>query len=94
MANRGLGTLIVFFGGVFTGIMLAPRSGKVNRAFVRKNAQAITEWLDSNSKDFRTQTTNKAHDFADTVKKNTIPDLYEATDNLSLSDDDVHENLR
>lgn len=94
MGSKSFGTIIVFMGGVVAGLMLSPKTGKQNRAIFLKNAKKMTGWLENNTRDIRFKTYVKAHHFADNVKKNALPDLYEATDTFNLDDKDVLDALR
>jgi hypothetical protein len=94
MGIKGYGTMAIFLGGVVAGLMLSPKTGKENRALFLKNAKKVSGWLDSNTREIRFKTSVKAHHFADSVKKNALPDLYEATGTFNLDDQDVFDALR
>ncbi len=77
MANKGLGYILTFTGGIIGGLalgmLLSPKTGKENRAYLKKGAS---------------EARHKVKDVARDIKKN-LPDLYEATDKLDFNVDDV-----
>jgi gas vesicle protein len=80
MTTRGWATLVgiagAFAGGVITGMLIAPKSGRENRESIKRGA---------------TEATHKVKNVARDLKKN-FPDLYEATGSFTLSDEDVLAN--
>jgi gas vesicle protein len=94
MGIRGYGTMAIFIGGVFAGLMLSPKTGKENRAIFLRSAKKLSGWLDNNTRQIRFKTSVKAHHIADNMKKNAIPDLYEATGTFNLDDQDIFDSLR
>lgn len=82
MTTRGWATLIgiagAFAGGVITGMLFSPKSGRENRESIKRGAA---------------EASHKVKDVARDLKKN-FPDLYEATGSFRLSDEDVLANQR
>jgi len=90
--NNGLNVLVTavgfFLTGLAAGVLLAPKSGRENRQLILGGAENANTWVQSKGKNAR----EKAHQVGDTIKRSVkehVPDLYEATDSLTLSDEDV-----
>lgn len=77
MTTRGWTTLIgvtgAFAGGVIAGMLLAPKSGRENREFIKRGAA---------------EAGHKVKDVARDLRKN-FPDLYEATGSFKLDEEDM-----
>ncbi len=81
-----------FVGGVALGMLLAPKSGRENREYLRKSTVDLADWLENQSRDVQSKASKRAHEVAENVRKSVkknFPDLYDATDSLSMNDDDV-----
>jgi gas vesicle protein len=81
-----------FIGGLAAGLLLSPKKGKQNRAWLSENALELSRW----AKIQRRIAEHKSSREIDKLRKNiqqgirkNIPDLYEATDTIPLSDDNI-----
>lgn len=85
MASKTATYLVVaagaFLGGLALGLLVSPQSGRENRALIRKKSSDVADFVSQKSKKVRS-------DMSRGVKKN-FPDLYEATTDIGLNDDDV-----
>lgn len=89
----GLQSLLVaagsFMGGVAMGLLLTPKNGRQNRAFISKHTSDAGNWLNQQRKTVgqkgRTELQNIRKNVHDGLKQN-IPDLYTATDQIELSE--------
>ena len=63
-----------FAGGVIVSMLTSPKSGTENRRWIHDNAGEVKDWVGTKGKN---------------LKNKTLPDLYEATENLGLTDDDL-----
>lgn len=78
-----------FVGGVAAGLLLAPKKGSGNRAWLSKQASDLGRRVDNyrkiaagkSSKEF-----HKLHQNFHSGLKRSIPDFYEATEHINLSD--------
>lgn len=89
-----LATAGAFFTGVAVGLLLSPRSGKENRRWIKEQAEDLTDWVDQHSKEAYHLTENKFNHLKSDVKKkikDTIPDLYEATEDIHLNEAELIE---
>lgn len=89
-----LATAGAFFTGLAVGLLVAPRSGKENRKWLKQQAGDITDWVDHQSKEALQHTEDKFNHLRDDVKKrikNAIPDLYEATEDIHLNESELIE---
>ncbi len=72
--NIILAASAAFLGGVVVSLFCSPRSGKDNRKWVSDNKDEFQRWLDTKGKD---------------LKNKTLPNLYEATEDLGLTEEDL-----
>lgn len=81
-----------FLGGVAVGLLLSPRSGDQNRSMLRKNASRLAEWMDNQRKTARDTSSKELQKFRQNVQqgiRRNVPDLYEATEDIELSNNDI-----
>ena len=93
--KRVLGTILVgataFAGGLISGLLLTPKSGKVNRRWVSMQGKETKDWLEEKGKKLKKDNEHRIDRFSEGVKKtlkDAVPNLYEATENLHFSDDE------
>lgn len=77
-------SLASFATGFAVGLFLTPKSGKENREWLHNQADQAVDWLDEKSHEAMYSTSQKIRKV-----KETIPDLYSATEDLNLEDDDL-----
>lgn len=73
--------------GLAIGLLLSPKSGRENRASIRKGAHDAGDWMNIQTESAR----NKATNVGDNIKKSVkdrVPDLYEVSD-FHLTDEEV-----
>jgi len=73
-----------FATGLAIGMLVSPMSGKENREWLQDQADQAADWLDEKGQDALRSTSKKLREV-----KETIPDLYSATEDLDLNDDDL-----
>lgn len=81
-----------FLGGVAAGFLLAPRKGAQNRAWISKRADRLARWANSRSKKARYKSNKELEKLRQNVQqgiRQNVPDLYEATERIDLSDNDI-----
>lgn len=81
-----------FIGGVAAGLLLAPKKGSQNRAWVSDHATELANWVDAQHETARDKGSKELHRFRKNVQqgiRQNVPDLYEATENIDLSDNDI-----
>ncbi len=85
MASKTASYLVVaagaFLGGLALGLLVSPNSGRENRALIRKKSSDVADFVTKKTETVRA-------DISRGVKKN-FPDLYAATKDIGLNDDDV-----
>lgn len=89
-----LATAGSFFTGVAVGLLIAPKSGKESRVWIKRHADDLGHWVDEHSREAVHETEEKIKHIQDDVKKkikDTIPDLYEATEDIHLSEEELIE---
>jgi gas vesicle protein len=86
--SRGIGTLLTglaaFAGGVVTGLLLTPKSGKENRQWIENQSHRLLE-------DGEKKIGQVSRNIKKSVKEN-LPDLYEATELLHFEDEELEED--
>jgi gas vesicle protein len=81
-----------FLGGVAAGFLLAPREGTQNRAWISKRADRLARWVNSRGKKARYKSNKELEKLRQNVQqgiRQNVPDLYEATERIDLSDNDI-----
>lgn len=81
-----------FLGGVITGLMISPKSGPENRKWITDNTDELSGWADRKGRELKSRTDEQVSHLKENVKKSvkkTVPDLYEATEDLGLKDEDL-----
>ena len=73
-----------FATGLAVGMLMAPKSGKESREWLQDQADQAVDWLDEKGHETIHNTSEKLRHV-----KETIPDLYSATEDLDLDDDDL-----
>lgn len=97
MAKKfNLGSLILatssFIGGFAIGMLLAPNKGSKNRAWLSDQATELSDWMDHRRRAVSYQTNKKIKVLRKNMNRGVrqhIPNLYDATENINLSDRDV-----
>lgn len=81
-----------FAGGVITGLLLAPKSGRESREWIHNQADEVADWVDAQGKkavhDAEERVKHLKEDVEGNLKKN-FPDLYEATQEIGLRDEEL-----
>ena len=73
-----------FATGLAVGMLMAPKSGRESREWLQDQADQAVDWLDEKGQEAIHNTSEKLRQV-----KETIPDLYSATEDLDLDDDDL-----
>ncbi|NGP89597.1 YtxH domain-containing protein [Fodinibius halophilus] len=82
-----------FIGGVAAGLLLAPKSGARNRAWLTKRVNELTHWVNDQRKSARRLSKKEIHKFHRHVQqgvRQNVPDLYDATEDIELSEQDLN----
>lgn len=77
-----------FIGGLAAGFFLAPHSGRNSLKWLKNKQGHVSDWLNEKS----TDTGKKMHLFATNLEQgvhDTLPDLFSATEDLHLKDEDL-----
>lgn len=81
-----------FLGGLAAGFLLSPKKGKQNRAWVSENALELNRWAKIQRHIAKRKSSRELHKLRKNIHKGiqqNIPDLYEATDTIPLSDSNI-----
>lgn len=98
--RKGIGTLLIgataFAGGVIAGLLLTPKSGKENRDWLKNQSDQTKYWIEHTGKKLKTDSEQRIDQLSKGIKKSlkdSVPDLYEATSELSFSEEEEIEEL-
>ena len=83
-------TLTSFVSGLALGLLLAPKSGRENRAWIAQNAEELSRWADEKSKDALVLSEKQLKHLADNIKHSlddNLPDLYKATEHIDFKEE-------
>ena len=93
--KRVIGTVLVgataFACGLISGLLLTPKSGKVNRRWVSMQGKETKGWIEEKGRQLKQENEHRIDRFSKGVKKtlkDAVPNLYEATENLHFSEDE------
>ncbi len=81
-----------FIGGLAAGFLLSPRKGTENRAWLSKNATEVGRWAKLKHHLAKRKGSSKLNRLRKGVQHGidqNVPDLYEATETIPLSENDV-----
>jgi gas vesicle protein len=84
-----------FTGGILTGLLISPGSGRDNRRWIADNTDELTVWADRKGRQIKTKADEQLGQLKTNVKKslkNTMPDLYDATRDFGLKDEDLENS--
>lgn len=79
-------------GGFALGLMITPRSGRENREWLRHSADELGHWVDEHGKKVLHEGEDRLERFSSGLRRGmreSMPDLYTATEHLDLSDEDL-----
>lgn len=98
--RRGTGTLLVgitaFAGGVLAGLVLSPKSGRENIKWVKDQSEDTKNWLEATGRKLKEDSEKRIDRFSEGIKKSmkdSLPDLYEATEDLDFSENEEIEEI-
>lgn len=80
-----------FAGGVALGLLLAPKSGREHRKWINDQTTELADWVDAQGKVVLKKSSEQISDVSRKVRngiKDSIPDLYDATENIKLEESD------
>lgn len=81
-----------FIGGMAVGFLFSPRSGAQNRSWLADNTSELKNWIDKQQKAASDKSGKELQEFRKNVQqgiRQNIPDLYEATEHIDLSKNDI-----
>ena len=81
-----------FLGGLAAGLLLSPKKGRQNRAWLSDNALELNRWAKIQRRIAKRKSSRELQKLRKNIHqgiRQNIPDLYEATDTIPLSDDHI-----
>lgn len=81
-----------FIGGLATGLLLSPKKGSQNRAWVSDHATELAYWADTQHKNAWRKGNSKLSKLRKDVHRQisqNIPNLFDATESIHLSKSDI-----
>ncbi|MEX2478505.1 MAG: YtxH domain-containing protein [Gracilimonas sp.] len=98
--KKVIGTLMVgataFAGGLVTGLLLTPKSGKENMRWVKDQSNETKHWLEMQGHKLKEDSEKRMDRVSQGIKKTVreaLPDLYEATEDLNFSEEEEIEEI-
>ena len=92
--SRTLGTIFTalasFSAGVVVGLLIAPQSGKDNRRWISEHSSEAKDWVESARHKILEKSEKKLGKLQSELK-DSIPDLYEATESIIFDDTDMND---
>ncbi len=88
--------IFAFAGGLVTGLLLTPKSGRENRRWVSDHTRATKSWIEDKSNQIVEDSEKRIDQVSKGIKKtvhDNLPDLYEATETLNFSDEHYDEDI-
>jgi cysteine synthase len=76
--------LASFVCGVAVGMLIAPKSGRENRQWLKHKGGEVKDWIEEKG----TKVIQKASEKLEQIREN-LPDLYAATEDFHLKENDV-----
>ena len=93
--NRALGsflaTMAAFSAGVVTGLLLSPRSGAENRKWISEHTDEAKSWMELKGHKLIEESEKRIDSISKNLKE-TIPDLYAATESIQFEEDELQES--
>lgn len=89
--TRFILTASSFASGLALGMLLAPKSGKEYRKWINKQTTELADWVDVQGREVFKKSSEQFSDVGRKVRysiKDSIPDLYDATENIKLDESD------
>ena len=94
--KTGIGSIFLattsFIGGIAVGLLLSPKSGNENRMWLSDQSTEMAHWLNNQSKSAKDKSARELQRFRKNVQqgiRQNIPDLYEATEDIDLNNNDI-----
>lgn len=98
--KRIIGTLLTgttaFAGGLIAGLLLTPKSGRENRKLISRYGEETKRWLEDRSRKFKEDGEKRIDRVSKGIKKtvkDSVPDLYEATEDLHFTEEEEIEEI-
>ena len=82
--------LASFSAGVVVGLLITPASGKQNRKWITEHSNDARHWVEEKGHRLIEESEKKLEKISDGIKES-IPDLYEATEDVHLDDTDMKD---
>lgn len=90
--NKSITTIITvltsFSAGALVGLLIAPRSGKENRKWIGDHTSEAKHWMEEKSHHLMEESEKRLEKISEGIKES-IPDLYAATESVHLDAEDV-----
>lgn len=94
--KKTLGSILLlttsFVGGVAAGLLMSPKSGARNRVWLSQKKNEMSDWLEDRGTLARLKGERKIRHIRSNVQqgiRQNVPDLYEATEHIDLSEHDL-----
>lgn len=90
--SKSISTLITamaaFSAGVITGLLVTPRSGEENRKWISEHSGEAKNWVGEKGEKLLEEGEKRLSKISQGIKE-TIPDLYKATESIHFDEEDL-----
>lgn len=92
--NRTIGTVITavtaFAGGVIAGMLITPQNGRENRKWISEHTSEAKHWMEDHGQKILEESEKKLGKISEGIRES-LPDLYEATESVFLDESDLED---
>jgi len=92
--SKTLGTIVTalasFSAGVVVGMLITPLSGRENRRWISDHSNEAKHWVEDHGHKIYEESEKKLEKISNNLK-HSIPDLYEATEDMHLDEADMRD---
>lgn len=93
--NKVLGSILAataaFSAGVITGLLLSPRTGEENRKWLSDQTDEAKTWMEAQGHKFIEESEKRIDTISKSLKES-IPDLYAATESIHFEEEELEES--
>lgn len=83
-------SLASFAAGFAVGLLVAPQSGRENRKWVEDHTKEAKHWVEEKGHHILEESEKRLEKISEGIKES-IPDLYEATESIHLDESDIED---
>ena len=86
-----LAATAAFSAGLVTGLLISPRTGAENRKWISEQTDEARAWMEAKGHEFIEESEKRIQSISKNLKE-TIPDLYAATETIHFEEEELEES--